>query len=845
MHALFEHLCKQLGDRLRKRRVVLFYDLRQEFEQLIDELAPGAGPSAGIERVRIDGLEVHLARFKGSYFAVRFDVEDLVAVDTPDPLLIYLPGAERDPKSSVLMELEKAGTTYEPQLKRLARNVLRQVYTDGDIDEMLKPEALGYQDVVTYLRQAESGGQASILKTIFGEAGSEAILVQWLADADHDTAIGDKEATGELYRLVEARLGLTLASPTRLAEARAKVLRYVLVNEFRSDLACEPPASIGMLPTPPLKDHLDRAREVAQRLRKEFPERYVAIADQIEGELALGHAAIDPACLGSIDTFRFEEKALLHHAGELAAAKRFDESIAIVTARARSFWADRDVARQAQWGACRVMAELGLAIERVSASVGRIGKDPAKWVAAYTAEQGWHQVDRLHRQLESWIAQMDEEPEAETALGMLRRDYDELLKGMTSGFVEALRGGAWTVSGVLHQTRVYRECVEPMPGRVAYFLVDALRFEMGRELADQLQGALELSIRPAVAALPTITPVGMAALLPGASSSFAVVAGKSSAAAQIEGNILTGLVDRQKLFKAKHPDAADMALGELLKDSAKRLASKLLDARFLIVRSTEIDLLGEADGGAIARHVMDTAIGNIARAVRKLAGLGFGSFVITADHGHLFSLRREDDMKIDPPGGRPLEEHRRCWIGYGGATPSAAVRVPAAEFGYASDLEFVFPTTTGVFKAGGGLAYHHGGLSLQEVVVPVITFRMRTQEQKAPAGATVRLVELPAAITNRTFVVRLQIEGDLLTQNGVAMRPLLIGEGEQVGQAGMASVETFDRTSGVVQVKPPGDLEIGMMLKNDACKAVRVVIQDPATDAVLAQSDDIPVRLGI
>ena len=86
---------------------------------------------------------------------------------------------------------------------------------------------------------------------------------------------------------------------------------------------------------------------------------------------------------------------------------------------------------------------------------------------------------------------------------------------MTSGFVEALRGGGWAVPGVLHQTRVYRECVEPMPGRVAYFLVDALRFEMGRELADQLQGALELSVRPAVAALPTITPVGMAALLPG------------------------------------------------------------------------------------------------------------------------------------------------------------------------------------------------------------------------------------------------------------------------------------------------------------------------------------------
>src|SRR5919106_1024710 len=79
---------------------------------------------------------------------------------------------------------------------------------------MLNPAALGYQDVVDYLRQAESGGQASILKTIFGEAGSEAILVQWLADADDDAAIADKEATGELYRLGGGRLGASLGPPT-------------------------------------------------------------------------------------------------------------------------------------------------------------------------------------------------------------------------------------------------------------------------------------------------------------------------------------------------------------------------------------------------------------------------------------------------------------------------------------------------------------------------------------------------------------------------------------------------------------------------------------------------------
>ena len=35
------------------------------------------------------------------------------------------------------------------------------------------------------------------------------------------------------------------------------------------------------------------------------------------------------------------------------------------------------------------------------------------------------------------------------------------------------------------------------------------------------------------------------------------------------------------------------------------------------------------------------------------------------------------------------------------------------------------------------------------------------------------------------------------------------------------------------------------MLTRDDCKTVRVVVQDPATDAVLDHSDELPVRLAI
>ena len=82
-----------------------------------------------------------------------------------------------------------------------------------------------------------------------------------------------------------------------------------------------------------------------------------------------------------------------------------------------------------------------------------------------------------------------------------------------------------------------------------------------------------------------------------------------------------------------------------------------------------------------------------------------------------------------------MELHRRCWIGRGGQNPAGTIRVSSAELGYEGNLEFVFPIGLGVFKAGGDLAYHHGGLSLQELVVPVVTIRMEAPQAHGGDGA--------------------------------------------------------------------------------------------------------------
>ena len=150
-----------------------------------------------------------------------------------------------------------------------------------------------------------------------------------------------------------------------------------------------------------------------------------------------------------------------------------------------------------------------------------------------------------------------------------------------------------------------------------------------------------------------------------------------------------------------------------------------------------------------------------------------------------------------------------------------------------------------MFKAGGGLSYHHGGLSLQEILLPVLSFRAPRATTSRSAGGRIVLGDLPDAITNRTFAIKLAVEADLLTTEPASLRVVVLADGREVGHAGMAVDAELDDLSGVLTAAPGAQASLGLMLTGDDCEHVRVVVLDAATDAVLAQSDSIPVKLGI
>jgi hypothetical protein len=748
------------------------------------------------------------------------------------------------------MELEKAGVIWEPDLKQLARSVLLQKYTLGVVDEILPfDRKISYEDLVH--AAAESGGSEmpSILRSIYHEArGNNGIVAEWLASDKLDKELVAKDALSELIKLIRSMLGLEFSEISNPEKIRVVTLRYLLANEFRLDLSCAAPASLDSISKPRSKEEETAVRELTCFLRNSYAQEYQKVADRVEDELGLKNIQLSAENLGSIDTFRFEERVLLEYAGNLIVAAKFDEALRLVAERENSFWLERDVGRKAQWEAVRRITELGSLAIKVRSEAKKANDNPIDWLDSYTKKDGWYRLDQAQRRMEAWISNLEEEPE-EKPLAVARRAYDDTCYEMAERYTKALTKGSWSIPGSLHQTRIYSDVVAERPKPVAYFLVDAMRFEMGMEMVGRLPKTSEVSVRPAITALPSITPMGMAALMPGASTSYSVVEQKGVLGALIDGVFLPDLSSRKKFAASRIPKLVDLSLDELLSLQPSKVKKKIEDAQVVVVRSQEIDHAGETGFTFQARQVMDSVIDNLARAIRKLAVAGVECAVVTADHGHLFFANdREESMRTESPGGNTVELHRRCWIGRGGSTPTGCVRVAASALGYASDLDMVFPIGSGVFRAGGDLAFHHGGLSLQEMVIPVLTIRTKVRDSEIQAEGPVLANGLPEAVTNRIFSVTLSFgtKEKMLFAEDILVRPLLMAAGKLVGAIGMAVDAEFDRGTGCVKLQPNKPVTVAFILSDESVSSLRVVVQDPTTDAELYRSPkDIPVRLGV
>jgi len=494
-------------------------------------------------------------------------------------------------------------------------------------------------------------------------------------------------------------------------------------------------------------------------------------------------------------------------------------------------------------------------VQRIRAE-GRTAKSD-KMVTSYTGGAlPWCMLDTAYRHLEAQYSTYEldvlgGDDRLELAIARVRQVYTNNIQQLNEMFTDALADDDFHIQGFAQQSEVFKKHVEPrLPEKekAAYVLVDALRYEMGKELVDGLRGEFEVFIEPGIAQLPTITAVGMAALMPGAENGMELVctqAGKL--AVQIGSTVIKDRSGRMKhLEQVADTKFVLCKLGEIVKPSKKR-QDEIRDAALVAVTSQEMDRLGEDAEEEEVRLYMDEILEKLRRGIRRLASLGAKNIVVTADHGHLFGETIESGMKMDPPGGKTVELHRRVWIGKGGTEGKGYIRVKASQLGLGGDLELAFPRSLACFKAkGGSTAYFHGGMSLQEMVIPIIVLKKKETKPFAAKAPVVELTPSKPKVTTRFFSVNTTYFSEaLFGPEELRIKISIRSKGKEVGFAAMSAYGYEEGTREILLRRKEPNAITFMLTETKGLKSVSVHAVDASSQVELAKLEDIPVEIAI
>lgn len=813
---------------------------------------------------------VPLLRYEGSYLELREKLEpyleyvvpgDRIDPDKlePRPVIVYVPLARRD-SHHALVEAEAYGTVIEPEgpwqkntrLRGLAERAFKTVAPDRvtDIGRQVDAGTLTLADLDELAEQAGAVGIGA-LKLIFKSGSPAEIALSFLASDAQDAALEAKRAVPELSGLLRTEFGLPLDPTGAPPAVRAAARRSVLLADLLSSLpeGTKVP-SLDAAPVPQQTGKRARCRELcsAWRNRADLREAYADAARTVEREFGLAELKLSADALVSAETFPFIEQTLIGTAEERLLADDAAGACGLAARRKAGFWPREDGANGLRWAILESAATVLREADRVRAALRQPRKDPVGMIRAYaTGSEPWMRLDTAHRHLERQYSTFEtglagEHERLERVVAHARHAYQEAVGACAVAFSAALEASDFSLPGLLRQREVFGKFVAPRTGtgKLAYVLVDALRYEMAAELFARITDGTEVKLEPAVAEVPTITDVGMAALLPGADKDFELAEDRGELLVKVAGRALRDRAARVKVFREHFGERfTELKLNDLTKPSSKTKEA-VQKADVILVTSQEIDRRGEESADEETPRHMAEVLDKLRLGLRRLAGLGVTECVLTADHGHLYVQREGGGLKLNPPGGRTVLLDRRAWVGQGGAADPGVVRVPAAKLGLSGGLELAFPRGLGYFVTDD---YFHSGMSLQELIIPVAVVRFTTPAATGANGGKVEVRTDRARVTNRFFSV-----GVSYRKTGIfdpperRVRVVARSGRKDVGEAVAAGYGFSDGPREVV-LRPDEMNVVTLLLSESGVPSATVHVLDADSGAELARTDALPVAI--
>jgi hypothetical protein len=746
---------EEVARTLRQRGIVVWLDKDGSYTAYVDAL---------VERHTRNEFFAPVVPFRGSYLDMMLALAPYGNGLDPEPLLIHMPGhTEESIRKTPMLELYAAGFRFRRALTTLIREAASGRVNPAEIERYLASGPAHLAAAEAWLAQvtaATGEGLAGYLNSLTlewvvdGLVGNDNVLQERVSNAPALDILCD-----HLYR----HTGMDTAflrffngegAPTFHHVAEAFV-GWLMCVEYVHDLA-RPPHLEALRPLlslmPPLRTTCGR---LIEHVRARHPETYAVLADVVEAHVQGEFDDIRPEDLGQIETFRREETSVLEGALQALLAADWDKALHWATSRLEqpSFWLQREPAQRFVWSLVREAASLGHALACTDRPL-RASRSLHEALEYYTSVG--FEVDKAHRRFEQQRfklldAQLPYFVQLLAVADDLRGRYRAWADVLAADFTALCTAAGFLPDSREQQRTLYEQVVHPLSQaghKVAYFLIDAFRYEMATELLDEFAGAgTTVHLAGRYAELPSITAVGMNALAPVAKAGRLTLAGDTGFGGFKTGEYTVRKPDERvramgdrsvNNVRSGRKKARGVSLNDVCTWPTASLKKSCGDADLIVVHSREIDDAGEANVGLAT---FETWLQQIKSAWAHLKTIGVNAFVFTADHGFLL----QDQTTQEKPYGSKRDPNRRHIVSADARAEEGMVNVSLNALGYDGQEGYLLlRRDTAVFATGkAGATFVHGGNSLQERVIPVLTVMHRQRPQAGLAQYVIEAEPLP------------------------------------------------------------------------------------------------------
>lgn len=409
----------------------------------------------------------------------------------------------------------------------------------------------------------------------------------------------------------------------------------------------------------------------------------------------------------------------------------------------------------------------------------------------------------------------------------------------------------WSLPGIKNQQDFYSSFIDSKVRngeRVFVIVSDAMRYEIGVELADRLNTETMgvCDVETILGVVPSITKLGMPSLLPHKEIDI-----DSNARVFVDGKDSSGLENRKKIIESKVAESIAVHFQDVLAMNKAGRRETFKGKKLIYIYHDTIDAMGDkASTEVYTFNAVETSLNQLYDLVKIIRDDLSGTNVfITADHGFLYQRDElEESDKIGQDSIDSIEVKRRYILSKEQREVSGQLAINLSSvIKNEQQLITYLPKATLRYKMqGSGINFVHGGASLQEIVVPLLTFKNKRTGQKGARAikkVDIKLTNTTRKITNSIF--NLEFFQTEKVEDKTTPRTVVIYMADEEG-----SIISNEET--IIGDRPfdnPADrtFKIRFVLKNipyDRNKTYYLTIRDTETSVVV---EKIPfnINLGI